>query len=338
MFEKNQKIAVCDLGTNVWRLRIVDTANYMPEMTKKTQNIAPHTLLTQVLANSISLRENVFMARENTERMTDATLLRCKTALRIFKTEMDKHAIAHTWIAATAGFRKAANADELIAWANTELGLTIQTISGAQEAELIAAGIRAAIAEVFVVESPKTTAPNTTPIALFIDIGGGSVEYIISSDTETLWAKSFPIGVSALYDKFGKTTAFSASEQSEIVAFIHNTVQEIQPLLAQYKPTKLAMTAGTFGVLYALLDQKQGAQQSFSRLSTNDFERLYHDILTKSQTDLYTNPLIPAHRVELLQISLFLIAQALAMLPVSTIITPRWSMEEGMILALLKDW
>jgi exopolyphosphatase / guanosine-5'-triphosphate,3'-diphosphate pyrophosphatase len=317
------KIAVCDLGTNIWRLRIVEIP---PNINAKNE---PTAFLQLALKDSVSLRESVFMAREGGDTMSAATLLRCKTALQNFKNEMDKHALAHTWIAATAGFRKAANAPELVAWAQTELGFVIETISGDDEAALLGAGIRAAMQPHFVADER----------ALLVDVGGGSVEYIISDADQTFWAKSYPIGVSALYEKFvqkatktDKTQPFSASETDNILSFLNEILKEIPALLQQYQVAQLAMTAGTFSVLHALLGIRRSDKMPFDILKTSDFERLCAELMPQTQTELYANPRIPAHRVELLQISLLLIVQAVTMTQVAEIVTPHWSMEEGMLL------
>ena len=43
---------------------------------------------------------------------------------------------------------------------------------------------------------------NTTDVCLIMDIGGGSIEFIITKGTQPLWMKSFEIGGQRMMEKF----------------------------------------------------------------------------------------------------------------------------------------
>ena len=45
-----------------------------------------------------------------------------------------------------------------------------------------------------------------------MDIGGGSVEFIIANKNEVFWAESFPVGVAILHNNFHQKEPISIDE------------------------------------------------------------------------------------------------------------------------------
>ena len=91
------------------------------------------------------------------------------------------------------GFRTADPADKPALGARSKgIGAEIaagEASLGEREAELICAGIRQAV--------PLGQEPH-----LLMDIGGGSVEFIIADETTIFWKQSFEIGAQRLLDRF----------------------------------------------------------------------------------------------------------------------------------------
>src|SRR5512133_2227685 len=90
---------------------------------------------------------------------------------------------------ATSAVREASNGREFVERAEAASGIRIEIISGEQEADLIYRAIRSAV------DFKGGT-------ALCIDIGGGSIELVVGTDSEVYFAHSDPLGAIRLAEKF----------------------------------------------------------------------------------------------------------------------------------------
>lgn len=90
---------------------------------------------------------------------------------------------------ATSAVREATNAEVFLRRAGEEAGVTVEVISGVEEARLIHLGVLQAV-------------PVFDRRLLLIDIGGGSTELLIGEQGETLAARSFKLGAVRLTDRF----------------------------------------------------------------------------------------------------------------------------------------
>jgi exopolyphosphatase / guanosine-5'-triphosphate,3'-diphosphate pyrophosphatase len=92
---------------------------------------------------------------------------------------------------ATCAVREASNSDEFVAAARKRTGLTVDVISGEEEARLINLAVRS--------EFPASNDP-----LFLVDIGGGSTELVVSNGSRVLLTESLPLGVVRLADRFGR--------------------------------------------------------------------------------------------------------------------------------------
>ena len=106
---------------------------------------------------------------------------RAITTLKDFKKTIDLYDVKEIHAFATSAFRNASNGEDVRDLIMDRTGINIEIISGEREAELIYEGVNAALA---IGKEP----------ALIMDIGGGSVEFIIATENDLLWKHSFEIG------------------------------------------------------------------------------------------------------------------------------------------------
>lgn len=89
---------------------------------------------------------------------------------------------------ATEGVRAAANGAELLARARAEAGVTLNLVSGEQEAALTYWGA-------------TSGAPTAAEQQAVIDLGGGSIEVVVGWGTRVLWRTSLPLGSGTMHDR-----------------------------------------------------------------------------------------------------------------------------------------
>lgn len=95
-------------------------------------------------------------------------------------------------VAATCAVREASNSQEFIETVRRRSGLTVDVISGEEEARLINLAVRS--------EFPARLDP-----LFLVDIGGGSTEFVISDGNDVLLTESLPLGVVRLAARFGRS-------------------------------------------------------------------------------------------------------------------------------------
>ncbi|MGE5276306.1 MAG: HD domain-containing protein [Acidobacteriota bacterium] len=92
---------------------------------------------------------------------------------------------------ATCAVREAANSGEFLEAVRRRTGVTVDVVSGEEEARLINLGVRS--------EFPARFDP-----LFLIDIGGGSTEFVISEGSRVRLTESLPLGVVRLADRYAR--------------------------------------------------------------------------------------------------------------------------------------
>ena len=197
------QIAAIDIGSNALRLVIgnLDTHGEI-HITKKFRE--PVRLGQDVFGNGTLSKKTINQAIESFSR---------------FRSLIEQHQVTHMRAIATSALREAKNRDEFINEIFLHTRIQIKCIDGAEEARLIYRAI-----------DHKIKLHNRN--ALIIDIGGGSVEVIISIDGKLRGMESFKIGTVRLLQMMNERNlkeknlqVFLNEKMQEIRKFIYDTVK-----------------------------------------------------------------------------------------------------------------
>lgn len=163
------RLAAIDIGSNAARLLITDVIagpQGVPEFIK--------TVLVRV---PLRLGFDVFDKGEISAGKTEKIIKTIKS----YKLLLDVYEVKHLKACATSAMRDATNAADIIKKVKAETGITIEIISGDQEAS-------------FIYENHVAENMTADESYLYIDVGGGSTELTFFSDGELVFKKSFNIG------------------------------------------------------------------------------------------------------------------------------------------------
>ncbi|MBK7874110.1 MAG: hypothetical protein IPJ74_27410 [Saprospiraceae bacterium] len=111
---------------------------------------------------------------------------------------LDQYQVKAIRAIGTAALRTASNWQDFIDQVKTLASIEVQLITGDREAELIHKGVMLAI-------------PPVQERMLIMDIGGGSVEFIIADCQQVYWAQSFSCGCGCIVEKFSQKRSDYAS-------------------------------------------------------------------------------------------------------------------------------
>jgi exopolyphosphatase / guanosine-5'-triphosphate,3'-diphosphate pyrophosphatase len=141
---------------------------------------------------------------------------------------------------ATSAVREAENGGDFIERVRNELGgLRLKVVSGRDEARLIYLGVRHA--------TDLHGGPH-----LVLDIGGGSVEFIVATDSKPLLLESRKLGSARMTAKYVKSDPVDARELQNLLRHYR---QELTPLcedVSALSPVKVFGTSGTMENLAAM--------------------------------------------------------------------------------------
>ena len=294
-----KKFAVIDLGTNTFHLLIV-TTNTEGSFTELYRE-----------------RKFIKLGENGVERIGNAPYLRGINALSSFKKVLDKYAVDDVRVFGTAALRTASNGQQFVNEIKEKTNLDITLISGDEEARLIYLGVRQAV-------------PFNSDTGMIMDIGGGSVEFIIADKNEIFWAQSFPIGVSVLRNEFHKEEPIAKNEIENIKEHLDNTLQPLKNILKDYQVNNLIGASGTFDVLELMLVQEK-LSEVHSEVKTADFEPLYQEFLQTTLEERLQMPNLPNDRADMIIVALVLIEYILKLAKIKKITVSAYAMKEGML-------
>jgi exopolyphosphatase/guanosine-5'-triphosphate,3'-diphosphate pyrophosphatase len=293
--------AVIDMGTNTYHLMIVDRED--------------NRVWTPVVRHRIFVK----MGEDGLHNIGNNAMQRCIEAMRIFKAQLDAAEVApyHVRAFGTAGMRSAKNSEQLIDQIFKETGIEIEVISGKQEAEAIFRGVRAAV-------------PFPESNVLIMDIGGGSVEFIIATRTQVFWKGSFDIGVSILYNNFHKSDPISAVEVRALEDWLEISLKELTSALKEYPCPALIGASGAFDTIDIFL-LNETKPKLYGYIKREQFEPLFQQFLKSTLAERREMPGLALERLEMIVVAQILINFVLNLAQIKEIYTSEYSLKEGML-------
>ncbi|MCS6930145.1 MAG: hypothetical protein NZM43_11720 [Saprospiraceae bacterium] len=296
--------AVLDLGTNIFHLLIAQADASAPlGWTALRRDRVP-----------------VHLAEEGIERIGEAAFQRGLEALRRFRQQTIENGIALSDIRAfgTAALRTARNAPDFLRAIEQETGICPEVISGQREAELIFKGVRQAV-------------PLLEDIALIVDIGGGSVEFILTQTGRVHWQQSFPIGTTVLYHRFHKSDPIAPEEIAALEAFLQDTLGELWNALMTAPTHAIVGAAGAFDTLNEMLHPSGVSSAFYSCITRESFDQLYTRIVPSTLAERSTWPELKPERRQTIVVGMVLIRHLLERTQASRIYTSKFSLKEGAV-------
>lgn len=303
-----QKVAILDLGTNTFNLLLV-------KITPKAYYIF-HNEKVAVMLGKGGITKGIIMP--------DAQR-RALDALKYYKAIIDAEKISMIYGYATSAFRDAKNGISFRNQIEALTGIGVKIISGEDEADFIYRGVRTA----FDIGGEN---------ALIMDIGGGSVEFIIGNRDEIAWKKSFNIGAQRLLDWFHPVDPMTTTDIDKINLFFDKELKELAEQVNHHKPKCLIGSSGTFDTLSDIYQHQincftKGDSTEFP-LTTTGFEKIYQQIIHLDREERLRIPGMIAMRVDMIVVASCLVKYVIDNFGVESVRVSAHSLKEGMISVL----
>jgi exopolyphosphatase/guanosine-5'-triphosphate,3'-diphosphate pyrophosphatase len=297
--------AVIDLGTNTFHLFIVEIHN------GNINTLYKEKIAVKIGQNGISKGK---IAKDAFKRAIHT--------LQIFKTIIDQFQVTDVSGVATSAIRNAKNGKDLINQIAEKTGIHINIISGDLEAELIFEGVKAA-----------TTLSNENQLVM--DIGGGSVEFIIGNKEAIHWKRSFEIGAQRLLDKFHKSDPMPTESIDHMFAWLSEELQELKDALVTFKPTGLIGCSGTFDTLSEIylnrVRKERKPESTIFKLPIKDYHDIHRELLIKDKSERLEIKGMVSMRVDMIVVASCLISFVLEYLDIKNITACTYALKEGLL-------
>lgn len=300
------KIAIIDMGTNTFHLLIVEVSG--GDFTVLYKEKSP-----------VKIGEKGI----NQGYITDDAIGRALDTLKNFRSKIDDLSISHIYATATSAIRNARNGKELVELIQKETRINTQIISGLEEAEYIYYGVTKALKI-----SEETS--------LIMDIGGGSIEFIICDQKKVYWKQSFEIGGQRMVEKFHQNDPISKDEINRLEKFLFESLGELFDMCAKYQPKVLIGSSGTFDTLSEIYQQKETIDKNENAtelpLTLDAFEKIFQDLISKTREERLNIPGMIPMRVDMIVVSVVLVKFVIDALDLKSIRVSAYALKEGVLL------
>ena len=256
--------AVIDVGTNSIKLLVAEVAG---------------ELVRPVWEGSIQTR--LGQGFYETHRLQPEPIAQTAEAVAVYAETARRHEAVTIRVIATSAARDAVNAGDLLAAIQAAAGLSVEIISGEQEAEWAFRGV--------------TTDPNFArqPL-LLLDVGGGSTEFILGQGGQKHFAQSFPLGTVRLLEKIPAgeppSVAQLAACRDWLKTFLSVTVRpQLEPALDREMKLGGMELVGTGGTT-SILARMEAKLEVFDRAMIEQ-TRLTHERVRGQVNRLWSLPL-----------------------------------------------
>lgn len=309
-----EKLAVIDLGTNTFQMMIAE------ELEGGFQTVSQTSIPSRLGKGGI-----------NHGFITDEAIQRALSVLGEFRKLLVSQDVKpeRTFIYGTSAVRNAVNRTELLEKIQEQMNAPVHVIDGSQEAQLIYYGVKQAV------EIDET--PN-----LIMDIGGGSVEFIIADRHKVFWKNSFEVGGQRLLERFVKTDPISTSAIRQIHHFLEQTLIPLMNAIHQYAPQTLVGSSGTFETLAEIEHWRQyqcwpPTTQLAFEISMDSFYQSRNLILSSNREERMRIPGMKELRVDMIGSALCLIDFIVQSTGIKSLKASRYSLKEGAAFLLVQN-
>jgi exopolyphosphatase / guanosine-5'-triphosphate,3'-diphosphate pyrophosphatase len=249
----NHRYAILDLGTNTFHLLI-----FSVEKNGQWRKLLHRRITVKLGQGGIHNNE-----------IADAPFRRGIAALKKFREYMDEYGVSKVKAFGTAALRNASNGPKFIRDAKKLYRIPIELISGDAEAQLILKGVSQAV-------------PMTRENVLIMDIGGGSVEFIIANDSKIHYKQSFKLGAALLLEQFRPSDPITSKQTAKLKAHFETVLTPLMKAIAVHHPVMLIGSAGSFETFASMI------RNLFPEAGSH-YGKKSHPILLKHFNQLHRN-------------------------------------------------
>ena len=308
-----RRVAAIDMGTNSIHLLIAEVDGELRSFS-----------VLQAEKSTTRLGER----DPETGNLSPEAIERAFRTLRLNRDLAQSYGVEQIVTAATSAVREAPNGRDFLLALNDQLGLTVDLVSGPEEARLIYLGVLSGMS---FGEHPH----------VIVDIGGGSTELVLADGRDARTLSSSRIGAVRLQREFCQVEPLAVEQRSFLQAYIQGAldpaVAELKLALQPGEQPRLVATSGTAMALASLAaaeDGKPAIKLQGYRLSKERIDQLVAQLVVMTPDQRRSLSAINERRAEIIVPGALILQTVMAMLGVRELTICDRALREGLIV----DW
>lgn len=306
-----KRVTAIDLGTNSFHAVIVDI---FPDGSFYTIDKLKEMVLLQDKGMGDKLSEDAFE--------------RGITALKRIKTLSDHQGSEKILAYATSAIREAENGGEFIQKVIDEIGIKIVAIPGRLEAELIGLAVQHGV------KMPAKP-------SLIMDVGGGSVEFILADREKFYFVTSKKMGVAKMTARFVDSDPLSGQDIHTLEQHYRNQLTEVAQSFAIHRGSMLIGSSGTMENIALMVSHRNESSPNLSvnelKFTAKEFFDFYDDVIKMNEKERSKLKGLDEKRVALLPAGLVLLRYVLKTFGIKEIKISSQALREGIILRYINQ-
>jgi len=306
--QRTLRLAGIDIGTLTCRLLIADVPHGAPLRELRSDR------------RILRLGEGV----DQTKRLSLAAMDRVIHCLQEWRTVINSCHVEATSVVATSAVRDAANRDEFLKRVQREAGFEVQIITGDEEARRTLLGIRSGL-------------PPSMADILALDIGGGSIEFILDRPGQKPVIQSIDIGVVRLCERVLHHDPPTAEELQQAREWVTQETKAAVANMGDYRQVTFVGTAGTITSLAAMaqkLPTYDPARIHNYRLRLETIRELEQILLSRTKTERVGLPGLEKNREEVIAAGAIIIRTIMETLDQKECLVSDLGLREGVLIDL----
>ncbi len=297
--------AIIDLGTNTFNLLISDVEGDRVRILYRTKQPAK--------LGEGSINDNI---------ISEKAIGRAIRILKEYKATIDQYQVDRIQAIATSAVRSARNQEDFVNRVKEEADISINVISGLEEANWIFKGVSKAFKK--------------ERSFVILDIGGGSTEFIFVKDGAVVELKSFDLGMARLMEKFKPSNPMSNSEIKQVSDYLETHLHHFLNGLKMQGVKTLVGSSGSFDTVLSMVAHRFFTPKAFAKnLSTEiaceHFNIIYEMLIQSTLEERKEMPGMSPIRVEMMALSVVFIKFVKEYLGIDTLVQSEYSLKEGIL-------
>jgi len=306
-----RRIAAIDLGTNSFHVVIADL--YSDGSFRRLDD----------------LKEMVELARGGLgKRLANDAFERGIAALKRVKILCDSYEVDKILAYATSAIRESENGGDFIQASIDQIGIKINAIPGIVEAELIGYAVQHGLKL------------SDEPV-LVVDIGGGSVEFILMNNHEFHHLISKKIGVSRMTDILKPSDPIRQDEIKRLEDHYASELAELKPILKENPTALMIGSSGTMQAIALMIASRKGQTVNVTlnelTYSKTDFLEFYDSFINLTEKERLKVSGMDTKRARFINTGVVLVHWLFENLGMESLKVSTQALREGIIIRYLKN-
>ncbi len=305
-------LAILDLGTNTFHFLEVIINNDRSFFIKDKFKIAVELGFYKDAAGYI----------------TEQGIQRALEAMEIFQDVIHARNIPNVIACATSAIREAKNQKAILQTIYQRTGIQVKVLTAEEEAFLIYLGIKNGV------QFSKT--------ALMVDIGGGSVEFIIGNQEKPFFLNSMPMGAANLLKKFPLPDPVNPDYAQQLMNYFNEQLAFLKDRMIIYQPSLWIGSSGAFEsigkmIAYRKKETSAANQIHHYQITYEDFLPLYQTLLCSTKEERLKMKGLEPIRVDMIVPSAILMAFLWQWFPKAPLIVSSYALKEGILFQYIEE-